>query len=221
MPIDFYYLPPSPPCRSVLLVAKAIGVHLNMKTVNVMKGEQMNPDFLKLNPQHVIPTIDDNGFVLCESRPIMGYLVNKYAKNDSLYPKDPKKRGLVNERLYFDVGCLFENTVQCYLPVIFGKANSIREEDLQAVEKACELLNTFLEDSEFVAGDTLTIADFTISTTICVLESVGFDIGRYDNVAAWQSRCSEILDKFGFQEVHEPGMKLFSEMYQANLQESN
>ncbi|OAD57707.1 Glutathione S-transferase 1-1 [Eufriesea mexicana] len=221
MPIDFYYLVYSPPCRSVMLLAKAIGVHLNLKTVNPLKGEQLKPEFLKLNPQHVIPTMDDDGFVLCESRPIMGYLVSKYAKNDSLYPKDPKKRGIVNQMLYFDVGSLFENMMKCYYPVLFAGIHSINEESLQAVEKSCDLLNTYLEDREFVAGDVLTIADFAIHTTICVLLCFGFDIGRYDNVAAWYNRCKQLLDKFGFEDVHGPGTKMFTELYQANLQESS
>ncbi|XP_060824541.1 glutathione S-transferase 1-1-like [Bombus pascuorum] len=221
MPIDLYSLAYSPPCRSVLLLAKAIGVHLNLKTVSPMDGEHMKPDFLKLNPQHVIPTMDDNGFVLCESRPIMGYLVSKYAKNDSLYPKDPKKRGMVDQMLYFDVGSLHENMIKCYYPVALHGAHSLNEEDVQAVEKSCELLNTYLENSEFVAGDTLTIADFAIHTTICILLCFDFDIGRYDNVAAWYNRCKQLLDKFGFEDVHAPGTKMFTELYQANLGKSS
>ncbi|XP_029039557.1 glutathione S-transferase 1-like isoform X1 [Osmia bicornis bicornis] len=221
MPIDFYYFPPSAPCRSVLLLAKAIGVHLNLKTINVLKGDHMKPEFLKINPQHTIPTIDDNGFILCESRPIMGYLVSKYARNDSLYPKDPKKRGLVDQMLYFDAGNLYENILICYFPVVFAKDNVIHEERQQAVEKSCETLNTFLEGKEFVTGDDLTIADFTISTTICVLQCFDFDIGRYDNVAMWYNRCKELLDKFGFDEVHATGTKLFTEWYRANVQESS
>ncbi|XP_028522287.2 glutathione S-transferase 1-1 isoform X3 [Apis cerana] len=169
MPIDFYYLEFSPPCRSVLLLAKAIGVHLNLKTISPMKGEHMKSEFVKLNPQHVIPTIDDNGFVLCESRPIMGYLVSKYAKNDSLYPKDPKRRGIVDQMLYFDIGTLNENVVKCYYSTIFLGAHSLDEENVRAVERSCEVLNAYLGEREYVAGDTLTIADFAIHTTICVL----------------------------------------------------
>lgn len=97
-----------------MILAKAIGVHLNMKTINVLKGEQLKPEFLKINPQHVIPTIDDNGLILCESRPILGYLVSKYAKNDSLYPRDSKKRAVVDQRLYFDIGNLYEKIAKCY-----------------------------------------------------------------------------------------------------------
>lgn len=220
MPIDFYYIPPSPPCRSVLLLAKAIGVHLNLKTMNVLKGDHLKPEFLKVNPQHVIPTMDDNGFVLCESRPIMAYLVSKYAKNDQLYPKDPKARGIVDERLYFDIGTLYDNLIKCYFPVMKGKANSLIESDVEDMEKSCATLNSFLEGNDFVAGDHLTIADIAISTTICMLQCFGFDIGRYDNVAAWYERCKDVLEKFGFEEVHGPGSKTVSEMYRANLQDS-
>lgn len=46
--IDLYYMPTSPPCRSVMLVAKALGVNLNLKMINVMEGEHLTPEFLKV-----------------------------------------------------------------------------------------------------------------------------------------------------------------------------
>merc|ERR1712071_23326 len=90
MSIDLYHMDASAPCRSVRLTAKMLGVELNLKVLNLMAGEQMAPEFIKINPQHNIPTMVDDGFAMNESRAICGYLVQKYGKDDSLYPKDPK-----------------------------------------------------------------------------------------------------------------------------------
>lgn len=49
MTIDFYYLPGSSPCRSVLMTAKAIGVALNMKITNLKAGEHLTPEFVKVS----------------------------------------------------------------------------------------------------------------------------------------------------------------------------
>lgn len=49
MPIDMYYLPPSIPCRSVMMLAKALGIHLNLKIVNIMEGEHLKPEFLRVS----------------------------------------------------------------------------------------------------------------------------------------------------------------------------
>jgi hypothetical protein len=48
MTIDFYYMPASAPCRTVLLAAKALGVDLNLKLTNLMAGEHLKPEFLKV-----------------------------------------------------------------------------------------------------------------------------------------------------------------------------
>ena len=48
MPIDFYYLPASGPCRSVQLTAAALGVDLNLKYTDLLNGDHMKPEFLKV-----------------------------------------------------------------------------------------------------------------------------------------------------------------------------
>ncbi|KAJ9592353.1 hypothetical protein L9F63_001122, partial [Diploptera punctata] len=168
--MDFYYLPPSPPCRAVMLLAKLMQIQLNMKVVNIMAGEQLTPDFIKMNPQHTIPTLDDNGFILWESRAIMGYMVNQYAKDDVLYPKEPKKRALVDQRLYFDAGTFHARIFDYFYPVAFTGAEP-QPEKLEKINESLNLLNLFLEDNEFVAGNNLTIADISIVVSVSNAET--------------------------------------------------
>ena len=115
MSIDLYHMDASAPCRSVRLTAKMLGVELNLKVLNLMAGEQMAPEFIKINPQHNIPTMVDDGFAMNESRAICGYLVQKYGKDDSLYPKDPKARAVVDQRLYFDMGVFYQSFGKVYV----------------------------------------------------------------------------------------------------------
>jgi len=61
-----YYLPPSPPCRSILLLAKILELDFELKIVNILEGEQMKPDFIEMNPQHCVPTMNDQGLILWE-----------------------------------------------------------------------------------------------------------------------------------------------------------
>ena len=79
-----------------------------MKTCDLMKGEHMTPEYLKINPQHTIPCLKDGDFCLNESRAIMTYLASKYGKDDKLYPKDVATRAIVDQRLYFDMGVFYK-----------------------------------------------------------------------------------------------------------------
>lgn len=64
--IEFYAADTSPPCRAIYMVGKVLDLTFDVKTVEILKGGTRTPEFLKLNPQHQIPVINDNGFVLQE-----------------------------------------------------------------------------------------------------------------------------------------------------------
>ncbi|KAL3277731.1 hypothetical protein HHI36_013072 [Cryptolaemus montrouzieri] len=210
MTIDFYYIPASAPCRTVLLTAKALGVELNLKLTDLMKGEHLTPEFIEINPQHTVPTLVDNGFAVWESRVIATYLVSQYGKDDSLYPKDPKKRAIVDQRLYFDLGTLYARYADYYYPVYFGGAQTFDSSKMDKIKEAFQFLNVFLQNQDFVAGDHLTVADLSIVATVSTYEVSGYDISAHPNVAKWYSKVKATAP--GYEEANGKNALLFKEL---------
>lgn len=206
MTIDFYYKPGSAPCRAVRMAAAAVGVNLNLKLTDLMSGEHLKPEYIKMNPQHTIPTINDNGFVLWESRAIMGYLVDQYAKNDSLYPKDPKARALVNQRLFFDNGSLYAAIADYYYPQVFAGAPADPAK-LEKLTGALGLLDKFLEGQNYAAGKNLTIADLTLIATTTTAEAMSYDMTPFKNITRWAAKIKGEAPKY--QETNADGVKEF------------
>merc|ERR1712141_328389 len=127
MGIKIYGMDASAPVRMVMMTAEVLGIEYEFVVVNLMEGEHMKPDYLKINPQHNIPALVDGDFHLNESRAIAGYLANVYAKDDSIYPKDPKVRAKVDQLMYFDMGQLYKSFGDCFYPIAFNNAETIEK----------------------------------------------------------------------------------------------
>ncbi|CAG4945133.1 unnamed protein product [Colias eurytheme] len=203
-PIKLYYLPPSPPCRAVMMTARALGLELDLILTNILEGEHKTPEFTKINPQQTIPTMDDNGFIMWESRAIMAYMVNAYGRDDSLYPKNPRQRAIVDQRLHFDLGTLIPKYIGLYVPMLFHGA-PYNEEEAVKLNNALKILDITLEGRVFVAGDNLTIADISIIVTISNLEALKFDYSAHQNIVKWFERTKKALEPYGYEEIDKAG----------------
>src|SRR5262249_28913576 len=95
------YHPMSPNSRRALMTAIQLGMPIERVLVDLRKGEQKSPEYLKLNPNGKVPTLDDDGFVLWESRAIMMYLADK-TPGQTLYPQELRARADVNHWLIWD-----------------------------------------------------------------------------------------------------------------------
>lgn len=116
------------------------------------------------------------------------YLVEKYGKDDSLYPKDPQARAVVNQRLFFDV-TLYQKFGDYYYPQIFmGKPEE--PEKIEPLKTALGFLNSFLEGQKWACGDKMTIADLALVATIATFDiSAGMNLSGYPNIVRWYKQC--------------------------------
>jgi glutathione S-transferase len=113
-PIVFYHSPFSPFSRSVFLLARYLNLDVDVKVLDLLeKKEQFSEEFLKINPQHCVPTIDDNGFYLWESRAILSYIMESRAPH--LLPTSPKEKAVLNQRLHFELGGLTNKFVGLFV----------------------------------------------------------------------------------------------------------
>lgn len=112
MTLQFYHFKASPPSRIVLLTIRNLGLE-NVQTniVNLFKREQNSPEYYKLNPLNKVPLLQDDDFIITESRAIAQYLVESQAPDSGLYPNDPKIRALINQRMYYDATVAFPTII--------------------------------------------------------------------------------------------------------------
>ena len=128
-----------------------------------------------------MPTLDDNGFYLSESHAILPYLANAYGKDDFLYPKDPKARYLVDQRLAFNLGTLYQRFLNASMPSVLAKA-PIDPGNIEKLNEALQFTNVFLAKSKYIAGDQFTIADIAVLMSLISLECVHYDISSFPAV---------------------------------------
>ena len=89
--MKLYFLGASPNSFNVLVAAEELGVRLEKIPVNVFKGENKTPEFLKLNPNGKLPVLVDGDSTLWESNAITQYLAEQVSGN-ALFPKDVRTR---------------------------------------------------------------------------------------------------------------------------------
>jgi len=212
-PITLYHSTASAHSRGALFTIRNLGLDVDIKLLNLPAKEQLNPDFVKINPQHCVPTIVDGDFILWESRAIAVYLIEAKVADSPLYPQDVKERALVNQRLYFDAGTLYKRIRDICFPIIYLGETTIPDDKRKALFEAFDWLNGFLQGNDYIAGPTVTVADLFAVSSMLSIVSAGCDIGAYKNIVAWLDRCKTLP---GYDENVE-GAKVFGQRVTSRL----
>ncbi|XP_072941013.1 glutathione S-transferase 1-like [Epargyreus clarus] len=186
MPLKVYKMDASPPARAVMMLCDILDIPVELVEVDIVHKKQFTPEFLKINPLHTVPVFEDGDFILHESHAIMAYLTDTYAKDDSLYPKDVKKRALVNQKLLFNAATLFPRMRSITFEAVVKGNPNVRDTQLSDVEECYSFLETFLSKNKYLAADHMTLADIaSISTVTTLLYIIPLDDKKYPKTRAW------------------------------------
>uniref|UniRef100_A0A0K8TV08 Glutathione-S-transferase n=1 Tax=Epiphyas postvittana TaxID=65032 RepID=A0A0K8TV08_EPIPO len=183
--VKLYKLNASPPARACMMACELFNVPVEMVDVNILAGEHVNPDFLKKNPTHTIPVLEDGDLIIHDSHAVLMYLADVYGKQDSLYPKDLKQRALVNQKMFFNSSILFPRLRNITYPLLVDGTKPA-EKQYKAIDEAYAFLEEFLSRSKYVAGNNMTIADIAAYATTSSLGALlELDVKKYPKIEAW------------------------------------
>ena len=199
--------------RAVLLTLRALELEYEFREVDLTVGDHLKPDYVSKNPQHTVPTLQDGDAYIWDSHAIMGYLVQKYAKDDALYPREPLQRAIVDQRLHFESGVLY---VRCKNLKHLLFEEKVTELPIEKLHETYALLELFLNGHEYMAGDQLTIADFSIVTSVSTahLSIAPVDASKYPNLSAWLTRISSLPF---YEQANSIGARRMAELVRAKL----
>ncbi len=126
-------------------------------------GQTKTPEYLAMNPTSLVPTLDDDGFVLWESNAILRYICHRYAPDNALFPAEPHARATIDHWMDFQ-----QTTLNRPQSIIFqGLVRTPPEQRdnvaiAAAVTEATKpwtIIDAALANAPFIAGETLTLAD--------------------------------------------------------------
>lgn len=179
MTIDLFCLMASPPARAVIIVARRLGVQLNIVEVDMMKGEHQSEEFAQKNPRKTVPALNDEGFFLGESRAIMMYLANQYAPAHALYPSDAKKRGKVDRALFLSAEVYETAKLNILRPLVY-EGKKITSDAYTHFYTLMGAVEKLIGSNDYLAGSAVTIADISLFVDLCYLGDVAcIDFGKF------------------------------------------
>ncbi|HEY1180854.1 MAG TPA: glutathione binding-like protein [Rhodocyclaceae bacterium] len=225
--IDLYYWT-TPNGHKITLFLEESGLEYQIKPINIGKGDQFAPDFLKIAPNNRIPAIVDHApadggapLSLFESGAILLYLADKIGR---FIPADLRGRNETLQWLFWQMGGLGPMAGQnhhfsAYAPekIEYAITRYVGE-----TGRLYGVLNKRLADREFIAGDAYTIADMASYPWIVPHERQQQNLDDFPNLKRWfeaikarpaTQRAYAWKDKLGGTQTETPEdwKKLFSQ----------
>jgi len=187
-PIELYYWP-TPNGFKISIMLEECGLPYVMKPVNISKGEQFNPSFLKIAPNNRMPAIIDPAgpggrpIAIFESGAILQYLGRKTGK---FYPADERSRVEVDQWLFWQMGGLGPmagqlNHFKHYAVETLPYAIKRYEDE---VNRLYGVMNKRLADRPFLAGK-YSIADMACVGWANLWQRQGQTIDDFPHLKRW------------------------------------
>ncbi len=178
----------------VMWTVGELGLEHQRHNIGGSFGGDDSDAYQQLNPNRLIPTISDDGFVIWESMAITRYLCRQYGSG-SLWPDDPQQAALADQWMDWYKSTLAPNLMAIFFNLVrTPKAEQdmakIRECTLAAIG-ALRLLEPHLHNQSYLLGDSLTMADIPLGAMIYKFFNLDIERPSLPNIEAWYARLCE------------------------------
>ncbi len=188
-----YHFPFSQHGRRVVSLLEQANLAYQVLPINMMAGEHRSEAYLALNPNHQVPVLVDEDFSLYESNAILRYLCEKHDLKQ-WYPSDIRLRAQVNLWLDWNQTLMGQSTVDIVLNSVFlgdkGDQDAIARGKLQ-LQALIQVLENHLSQTNYLVGDTPTIADLSLASNIFQL-SLAKIFPETASLSRWYKSVSEL-----------------------------
>ncbi len=165
-----------------------IGLEYERIDAGLHFGVVDTPEYRAMNPNGLVPTIDDDGFILWESNVIVRYLAKRYSEG-TLYPSDLRQRFLAEQWMDWQATVLWPAFRDAFWGLVRTPPEKRDEEAIatsrQRTARLWEGLEAQLGKTRFVVGDTLTMGDVPAGIAAYRCFSLGIEQAAFPNVARW------------------------------------
>lgn len=186
--IDLYFWP-TPNGYKITMMLEELGLEYKVVPVNIGKGDQFRPEFLKISPNNKMPAMTDSDgpggkpISIFESGAILIYLAEKHGR---FMPAEPRGRYNVIEWLMFQMGTVGP---------MLGQAHHFRRYAPEKLQYAIDrytneasriynVLDRRLAEGEYLAGD-YSIADMAVYPWLVPHTMQGQNLDEYSNLKRW------------------------------------
>jgi glutathione S-transferase len=154
-------------------------------------GGNREPEYLRLNPNGLVPTISDGGFVLWESNAIVRYLATRHGMG-TMCPEDLPERADADRWMDWQMGTLWASLRPAFIGLIRTPPENRDQASIAAaIRKTAEswaMLDAHLAGRDYVTGPSLTMADIPLGATAYRWFSLDIERVPMPNLEAWYGR---------------------------------
>ena len=191
--LKLYFAPQSRAGRPRWMLEE-IGAPYELVRLDLEKGDQKKPAYLKINPNGTVPALVDGDLALFESAAICQYLADKVPDKKLAPPAGTPARAKYYQWIHYGMSAIEPPAVTIFLHTVARpedkRVPQLVEEARPALVNAVKVVDAALAGRPFLCGDALTTADIIVGSTLGWCKMMGLVGNEAPNAAAYLDRLT-------------------------------